>query len=242
MAEHPKQHTDERPKPHLKNWLWIAAILVLTGVLAAFLYATGFFDSVRSLDDMRAYIERFSPYSYIIYFLVQFASIIIAPIPSNVTSLAGAALFGTIPAFLLTYAAVALGSAVVFQLARLLGQPFVDRFVSRGSIEKYMDLIRRKQDIFFMMAFLLPGFPDDILCFLAGLTKLSFRRFLFLVLAFRPWGLLVSCAVGGSALSLPLWVLALLCAAGIAVFLAAMKYGDRWEAAILQRLNKGRRM
>lgn len=241
MEEHPNQNTKERPRLRLKNGLWAVAILVLAGLLAAFLYATGFFDSVRSLDDMRAYIERFNPYSYIIYFLVQFASIIIAPIPSNVTSLAGAALFGTLPAFLLTYAAVLLGSAVVFQLARMLGRPFVERFVSRGNMEKYMGLIQRKQDIFFIMAFLLPGFPDDILCFLAGLTQLPFRRFLFMVAAFRPWGLLVSCAVGGNALSLPLWALALLCAAGVAVFLAAMKYGDRWEDAVLKKLDRDRR-
>lgn len=222
----------------ISSVIGILAILALAAALLAFLYQTGFFASVRSLEDMRAYIERFSPYSYIIYFLVQLASVILAPIPSNITSLAGAVLFGTLPAFLLTYGAVTAGSSLVFQLARLLGQPFVERFVGRASVEKYMDLIRRKRDIFFAMAFLLPGFPDDVLCFLAGLTKMSFRRFLFLVLLCRPWGLLVACAVGGNALRLPLEALALLCGAGFALFLIAMKYGDRWEEAILQKWKK----
>ena len=88
------------------------------------------------------------------------------------------------------------------------------------------------------MAFLLPGFPDDILCFLAGLTTMPLKRFLLLVLLFRPWGLLVSCAVGGNALALPSWLLVLLCAAGVALFLIAMKYGDRWESALLKKLKK----
>ena len=145
-------------------------------------------------------------------------------------------LFRSLPAFLLTYGAVFLGSLAVFRLVRSLGRPFVERFVQRESMEKYMALIERKQDAFFAVAFLLPGFPDDILCFLAGLTDMPFRRFALMVLLFRPWGLLVSCAVGGSALQLPLWALLALCAAGVGVFLAAMKFGDRWEEALLRRL------
>ena len=169
---------------------------------------------------------------------MQLLSVVVAPIPSNVTSLAGAAVIGTLEAFLLTYAAVALGSFLVFQLTRRLGRPFAERFVSRSSMEKYRDMIERKQDVFFAMAFLLPGFPDDILCFLAGLTTMPLKRFLLLVLLFRPWGLLVSCAVGGNALALPSWLLVLLCAAGVALFLIAMKYGDRWESALLKKLKK----
>ena len=81
-----------------RNWLWAAAIMALLVFLLLFLWRTDFFSSVRSLEDMRAYIRQFSPFSYGIFFLVQLASVILAPIPSNATSLAGAALFGTLPA------------------------------------------------------------------------------------------------------------------------------------------------
>ena len=220
------------------QWLWIAGIAALAAILLLFLYRTGFFASAGSLSQMRAYIERFSPFSYIIYFLIQLASVIAAPIPSNITSLAGAALFGTLPAFLLTYLAVTLGSALVFQLARQMGRPLAERFVSRRNVEKYMEIIKRKQDVFFAITFLLPGFPDDILCFLAGLTDISFKRFLMLVLLCRPWGLLVACAVGGNALRLPPAALAVLCAVGLLLFIVTMKFGDRWEEAFLHKLKK----
>ena len=95
-----------------------------------------------------------------------------------------------------------------------------------------------KYGMLIALAFLFPFFPDDILCILAGLTDIPFPRFVVLVILFRPWGLLVSCAVGSSALSVPLWAMALLGAGGLAVFLLAMKYGDRLEAAILQRLER----
>ena len=88
------------------------------------------------------------------------------------------------------------------------------------------------------MAFLFPFFPDDLLCILAGLTDISWKRFLVLVVLTRPWGLLAACGVGSSTLSIPPWGMALLGLGGLAVFLLAMKYGDQIEDALLTRWKK----
>lgn len=220
---------------------WLPALLFAVVLLCGsgfLLWKTGFFSSLGSLEEMRAYIARFAPFSHLFYFVIQWLSVVVAPIPSNVTALAGALLFGTWPAFLLTWAAVAAGSVLVFWLARALGQRFVDRLVSQKVSEKYLDIIRRKRDIFLFLAFLFPFFPDDLLCILAGLTDIPLKRFCILVLAARPWGLLVSCLVGGSVLDIPYWAMALIGAAGLALFLVCMKYGDRWEQKLLDRFKK----
>ena len=127
---------------------------------------------------------------------------------------------------------------LVFLLARYLGQSFVDRMVSQSVTGRYLEIIRRKQDVFLALVFLFPFFPDDLICILAGLTTIPFRRFLIIALLTRPWGLLVACALGGSALSIPLWAMVLLAVGGIAVFLVCLKYGDRWENWLLERLKK----
>ena len=187
---------------------------------------------------MQDYIERFAPYSHLVYFFIQLLSVILAPIPSNVTALAGGLLFGTWPAFLLTWAAVVLGSVLVFAVARKLGRAFVERVVNRSAVGRYLDVIQRKQDTFLILAFLFPFFPDDVLCILAGLTTIPFRRFFFIALFTRPWGLLAASALGGSTLSLPPWAVVLLAAAGILVFLVGMKYGDKWEEKLMERFRK----
>ena len=46
--------------------------------------------AVRSLEALRAYIAGFAPYSHLLFFLVQFLSVVLAPIPSNITAAAGA--------------------------------------------------------------------------------------------------------------------------------------------------------
>ena len=90
--------------------------------------------------------------------------------------------------------------------------------------------------MFLTLAFLYPYFPVDVLCILAGLTDISFRRFALIVLLTRPWGLWVASALGGSSLNIPMWGLAALGAAGLAVFVLGMKYGDRVEQWVLRRL------
>lgn len=222
----------------LKNCiLWAAAILLLGGCVLG-LYLTGFFEAASSPESIKAYIEASAPWSHLVFFFLQLVSSIVAPIPSNITALAGAILFGTIPAFLLTWAAVILGSLIVFSLARALGQDVVGRFVGRKMSARYLDVIRRKRDTFLFLAFLFPFFPDDILCILAGLTEISWKRFLSLCLVARPWGLLVSCAVGGSALEFPLWAMIALGAAGVAVFVLAMIYGDRIEEKLVEKFRR----
>ena len=224
-----------------KNRKWIATLVLTVLIFAAillFLWKTGFFAAAHSLEGIQAYISRFSPYSHLVFFLVQLASVVIAPIPSNITAAGGALLFGMWPAFLLTAGAVVLGSVTVFWLARTLGHSFAGRFVSQKISDKYLDLIRRKRDIFLALVFLFPFFPDDLICILAGLTDIGLLRFLVIVILTRPWGLLAACAVGGSVISIPLWAMALIGLAGLALFLVSMKYGDRWEARLLEQLKR----
>ena len=217
-----------------------AALLLLTGG-GWFLYSSGFFRAVRSLDALRAYITNFTPYSHLLFFLVQFLSVVFAPIPSNVIAAAGGVLFGTWPAFLLTFGAVVTGSLLTFSLARALGRDFASRIVSQKLSEKYQDILRAKAPVFLTLAFLFPFFPDDMLCILAGLTALSFRRFAAIVLLARPWGLLFASALGGSTLGLSPWVMVPVALLGLALFLLGLKYGDKLEKSILARLKEQKR-
>ena len=207
-------------KNRQKLFLLAATLLLLAGG-GWFLYSTGFFQSATSLEGVRAYIAQFAPYSYLCFFLVQILSVIFAPIPSNVVAAAGGLLFGTLPAFLVTFSAVVSGSLLIFSLARALGRDFAGRLVSQKLSEKYQSVLQAKTSTFLALAFLFPFFPDDMLCILAGLTSVSFRRFALTVLLARPWGLLFASALGGSTLGLPPWVMVPIALLGLVLFIAS---------------------
>ena len=121
------------------RWLFLLAAILLCAGGGLFLWRSGFFQAAASQESLRAYIQQFSPYSHLCFFLVQLLSVVLAPIPSNITALVGAVMFGFLPAFLLTWGAVVLGSVIVFLLARGLGQKFVHQFVCQKVSDKYLE-------------------------------------------------------------------------------------------------------
>lgn len=74
-----------------------------------------------------------------------------------------------------------------------------------------------------------------MLCILAGLTSISLRRFTLIMVLTRPWGLLFSCALGGSTITMPLWAMVPIALAGLGLFLAGLRWGDALEEAVLRR-------
>ncbi|MCD7838950.1 MAG: TVP38/TMEM64 family protein [Clostridiales bacterium] len=224
---------------HSKQWFFaIAAAAVLLLGLSLFLRKTGALHSLKSVSDLRDFLSSYAPWSHLVFFLLQLSSVIIAPIPSNLTAMAGGACFGLGWGFLITFLAVNLGSLITFSLARTLARDWAMRVASRKLPSKYLDLIGRKRDSFLVMVLLFPFFPDDLICILAGLTDIPHRRFALIVLLTRHWGLFVASAMGASLFSLPTWALPLVALVGIGLFVSGLLYGDKIQDWVLSRFHR----
>lgn len=213
----------------LARWALIAvALLALAGAGYA-LVKSGLLEEINSVEDLRALIGRAGPMAGVAYFLMQMMTVIVAPIPSNVTMMAGALALGFWPAMILGVLAVICGSVIVFLAARALGRNAVQRFLDRGVMERYLPVIEEKQDMFLFLTMLFPFFPDDALCILAGLTTISLRRFVLILAAARPWGLVFAALLGSGSIQMPVWGWVLLAVPMIAVFILAMRYSRQIE-------------
>ena len=213
----------------LARWALIAvALLALAGAGYA-LVKSGLLEEINSVEDLRALIGRAGPMAGVAYFLMQMMTVIVAPIPSIVTMMAGALALGFWPAMILGVLAVICGSVIVFLAARALGRNAVQRFLDRGVMERYLPVIEEKQDMFLFLTMLFPFFPDDALCILAGLTTISLRRFVLILAAARPWGLVFAALLGSGSIQMPVWGWVLLAVPMIAVFILAMRYSRQIE-------------
>ena len=218
-----------------KKLLLLIPVLALAAALFCLVRSLGLSDF--SAQGIQAWVESW-PYSEVVFFCLQLTSVIVAPIPSNVTAAAGGLLFGFPKGFFITIAAVLAGSSITFNLAKLVGREAVQNFLNKKLDPKYMDLIERKRDVFLWLAFLFPFFPDDLICIFAGLTDIPYQRFIVIVLLARPWGLLFASALGGSALSLPGWSIPILAMVLAAAFFFGMKYGDQIENALMEKMRR----
>ena len=241
----PKEEKTEQKKGKLLNIVFIVITLLLVGVpIYLVMRRVESFSELKqifsSTGEMRAFVESFGATAPIIFFLLQTLQIIAAPIPGNVTALVGGALFGFWKSFLITVAALAVGSSIAFLLVRLYGRPLAERFIKPQIIDKYLDNGSRKYSLYLFLLFLFPFFPDDALCFIAGLTGISYRAFILIVIIARPPGMAFSSLVGSGAISIPWWGWILIGIVSAAFIFCSVKYGEKIESWLIGRIKKVR--
>ena len=175
--------------------------LVLIGALIIFSvygYQKGIF---TSRDQLELFIRQSSFWGPLLFIVIQIAQVVIAVIPGGLTCLAGVVFFGPWYGFLYSAVGIIIGSCINFYLARRYGEKFIRLFVSDETYEKTKKkfLTGKKFDVVFTAAILLPCEPDDVLCMLAGLTDMSWRKFLTILFLGRPVTIVVY-SLGGAML------------------------------------------
>ena len=219
----------------LPTVLTVAALLAAGGYA---LWKNGFFEKINSVEALREVIAGTGMWAGGVYFALQMMTVIIAPIPSNISMMAGALALGFWKAMILGVLAVVAGSMIVFLAARALGRNAIQRFLDKGVMDKYLPVIEEKQDMFLFLTMLFPFFPDDALCMLAGLTNISLGRFTAIMILARPWGLIVAALLGSGSLSLPVWAWVILGTVGVCIFYFALKYSSEIEDKLFTFVRK----
>ncbi|MFP4444596.1 MAG: TVP38/TMEM64 family protein [Spirochaetia bacterium] len=216
-----------------KTWIRIGTfVLLIVVIVVGYLRFNSAYGPVNwgevfsSRENLQTFVEQFDPYVPLVFFFVQTAQVIVAPIPGNVTALAGGAIFGLWEGFLISTAGLVLGSCIAFGLARYYGRPLVERFVKPKIVDKYIDTIANRHFVLLFIIFLFPFFPDDALCFIAGISALPFHVFLILVVLGRPPGMFVSSLVGSGLAVIPWWGWVIIAAASAGVLYLAYRYKD----------------
>lgn len=216
-----------------KSQIWSGAVLL--GILVALIVlffvgrANGWMSMFSSVEDLQEYVSGFGVWAPLVFFGLQVVQVIIAPIPGSVTTLFGGVFFGFWKAMLLSVGAVLTGSIILFLFAKYLGRPLVTRLVGEKRVEKYMKDMSARQFWALFMMFLMPFFPDDVLCLMAGLTAIRLPGFILLILVTRPWGLVFSALVGSGALVIPIWGWIMIALASAALLYISVRYPDKLE-------------
>ena len=157
------------------------------------LLKTGFFEIIRDAGSLQNYIESAGVWMPLFYILLQYLQVVILPIPSVVSTAAGVALFGPFYTMVYSLIGILLGSLTAFVIGRKLGHKAVAWMVGEDSLQKWQKKLKGKDNFVLTLMFLLPLFPDDILCFIAGLSSMSFVYFIVMVLICRVLAVSATC-------------------------------------------------
>lgn len=121
------------------------------------------------------------------FLLLQIIQVVIPIIPGGVTTVVGFMAFGPILGFILNYVGIVIGSIILFLLTRRYGKPFIMLFIDEQTYAKYEEkLASSTYETVFALNMTSPISPADILVMITGLSKMSFKRFLYIILLCKP--------------------------------------------------------
>jgi uncharacterized membrane protein YdjX (TVP38/TMEM64 family) len=162
------------------RWMVTAAAIIVP--LAMLLWCNqaavwAFIDFVRDRRAVVAYLDQLGFIGPLVLMGLIGLQVLIPSLPAEPPMIAGAYAYGFTAGFLMNWVVSVVVSQAVFYLARNAGRPLVERFVPAKHLDKWTRTASEKGTIFFLLAFVIPPVPSDILIYVAGLSAIEGRRF-----------------------------------------------------------------
>lgn len=181
-----------------KFFKWTLAFVAFS--IIAYFLTQPYHQLLYDVEALRNFIEGFGVFGPLVLIALQIAQVIIAPIPGPVVGAAAGYAFGVFWGTVWGFIGLTIGSTLAIVLAKLYGRPFVEDVIADETLDKFDYLADEHGFLPFFLLFLLPGFPDDAICFIAGLTDIDTKK-LILMASFGRIPGLVSLTVFGNSLA-----------------------------------------
>ena len=151
-------------------------------------------------ERFRQWVEGYGLWGKALYMVLVILQILAAFIPGEPLEIAGGYTFGAMEGTLLCLAGDAVGSLLVLLLVRHFGIRLVKLFFSEERLRSARFLKSSpRRTLLFLLVFMIPGTPKDLLCYYGGLTDIRLSILFFIATLGRIPSVLSS-TIGGSAL------------------------------------------
>lgn len=230
-------------KPIVYKSLLVTLICTFFVFLFLFLLnKLGFSEKFSSINEFREYVSSFNNLSVVVFIIVQFLQVAILPIPSFITVGAGVLLFGPLKASFYSLIGIILGSISAYFIGKLFGFKVAKWLVGEKELKTWLKKVEGKDKIFLTFMFLFPFFPDDILCFVAGISSIKPLYFIIMTLITRSISVFSSCfSINNNLIPYNTWwgivIWAILIAFFIIITVYVFKNGDKINNFILKLKN-----
>lgn len=165
----------------------IVTILCTAAMISFVIYGlkSGIFTDRAMMEEL---VSRGGIWGPVTFMIIQMVQVVVPVIPGGITCAVGVVVFGPWYGLLYNYIGIVAGSCINFYLARRYGQCLVKFFVKEETYNKYITWLEKgkKFDKFFAAAIFFPCAPDDVLCMIAGLTKMPWKKFSAIILLGKP--------------------------------------------------------
>ena len=139
-----------------------------------------------SQEALQTFVAGFGAFGAVVFVLFQAVQVVVPILPGGLGCLAGVLIFGPWMGFVYNYIGICMGSIAAFLLAKVYGRPILSLMFKEATIQKYEVWTEKHFSFWFAAAIFFPVAPDDFLCWLAGTTPMTLRRFSAIILLGKP--------------------------------------------------------
>jgi uncharacterized membrane protein YdjX (TVP38/TMEM64 family) len=131
---------------------------------------------IGNQEAVSAYLQSFGVWGPVVLFVLMVLQVFVAVIPGHALMVTAGYAYGMTGLFVIITSTI-VGSEIAFFFSRKYGRGLIYKLASPQTIERWDGMAFNQGVIFYFFAFILPIFPNDLMCYVAGLGKISAGRF-----------------------------------------------------------------
>ena len=165
----------------MKRKNWKNLILIGTVLTVLWIYRQPLTASLHwfsDLDAITASIRGYGLWGPAVLCILFILQTFIAFIPGQALMVASGYIYGFSGGILITWISLVLGGQMAFWLARRYGRPFAEKWISPATLDRWDKSAAGQGIPFYVVTLVMPFFPNDAMCYVAGLGRMTHRRFL----------------------------------------------------------------
>jgi uncharacterized membrane protein YdjX (TVP38/TMEM64 family) len=157
------------------------------------------------------------PFVLVILFILQ---VFLAFIPGQALMVACGYLYGFWGGFLVSWLSLVIGGEVAFYLARRHGRPFAEKWISSDVLTRWDRNAQGQGIAFYAISLVMPLVPNDAMCYVAGLDRITHRRFSTANLLGRGLACVITSWIGAFGSQAPAYVWIIIFVLGLLAMIA----------------------
>lgn len=176
----------------------ILALVALSVALAGlYVFVREYAAFVTDAESLRVWLRQFGVLAPLVFVVIQALQVILAPVPGQVVALVAGYLFGPFWGTVYSVTGVLIGSAIAFSLAKRYGRSFVEDVLHEDVMARFDEFVDTVGIPGLFVFVIIPGLPDDAICFLSGLTKWKLPAFIAVISVGRLPAYVLTVYAGG---------------------------------------------
>jgi uncharacterized membrane protein YdjX (TVP38/TMEM64 family) len=159
-----------------RDW-WKPVVLIV--IIVTLFIVVNVYGFGGNIEELQQWIQSLGVWGPIAFFVIYLGAVI-ATIPGTIFGVIAGALFGSVIGVILISIASTIGASLTFLIARYFARDIVARWLSKNKTMKRLDQLTEDHGVFIVgLTRLIPLFPFTLLNYGFGLTKVSFKTYVF---------------------------------------------------------------